>query len=144
MADQKSQTSKFYARNPTISRYRLCFVPLKCSVVYPKWHPIILIIILLSLGPTCRHREENHSWQWQCVARNASDPPQCQTPFIHNRTTFIYYFAFSSITTRRDITPCILFTIHLFFNAWCLIICLSEHRTFAFRLVLNVHWSVTD
>ena len=33
--------------------------------------------------------------------------------------------------------PCILFTIHLFLNARCLIICLSEHRTFTFRLALN-------
>ena len=71
--------------------------------------------ILLSIGPTCRHGEENYSWQWQCVVRNASHPQQYQAPLIHTHTTFKCYIAFSNIITSCDMPPCILFTIHLFF-----------------------------
>ena len=137
----KSQTSKCYARRPTIFRYRRCvfsFQVLSGILIVAPYH------ILLSIAPTCRHGEKNHSWLWQCVARNASDPPQYQAPLIHNHTTFKYYIAFSNIITNCDMPPYILYTIHLFFNAWCLNSCLSEHRTFAFRLVLNAIWSVTN
>ena len=81
---------------------------------------------------------------WQCVALSASDPQQYQSPLIHNHTTFKCHIAFSNIITSCDMPPCILFTIHVFLNAWCLIICINEHRTFAFRLVLNAHRSITN
>ena len=100
--------------------------------------------ILLSIGPTCPHGKENHSWLWQCVARNASDHTTVLGPLIHNHTTFKCFIAFSNIITSCDMPTCIMFIIPLFCNAVCLIICLSEHRTFAFRLVLNAHWSVTN
>ena len=77
-------------------------------------------------------------------AHNISDPPQYQDPLIHNHTTFKCPIAFYSITTSCHIPPSILCSIHLFFNAWCLIIWLSEHRIIRFRLVLNTHWSITD
>ena len=66
------------------------------------------------------------------------------TILIHNHTTFKCYIAFSNIITSCGMPPCIPFTIHLVFNAWCLIICQREHRNFEFRLDLNAHWSVTD
>ena len=137
----KSQTSKCYARHPTISRYRwwffsfqmLCGIPIAATYY-----------ILLSIGPTCRHGEENHSRLWQRVARNASDPPHYKALLIHNHTTFKCFIAFSDIIASGDMPTCILYTIYLYSNAWCLIICLSEHRTFVFRLVLNAHWSITN
>ena len=49
---------------------------------------------------------------------------------IRNRTTFKYLIGFRSIITSCQMPRSILFTIHLFFNAWCLIIWLSEHRIF--------------
>ena len=87
--------------------------------------------ILLTIGPTCRHGEENHSY----VARNASDQPQYQAPLIHNHTPFKCFIASSNIITSCYMLPCIL---------WYLIICQSEHRTFAFRLAIDAHWSVTN
>ena len=54
------------------------------------------------------------------------------------------HIAFYDITTSCRIPPSILFDIHLFCNAWCLIIWLREHCIFGFRFVLNAHWSVRD
>ena len=54
--------------------------------------------ILLYMGPTCRHGEENRSWLWQCVARNASDPPHYQAPLIHKHTTSKCHIAFTLLT----------------------------------------------
>ena len=136
----KSQNSKCYACHCTISRYRRCFpsqVLCGISIMAPDY-------ILPSIGPTCQHGEENHTWLWQCVARNAFDPPQYQAPLIHNNTIFKFYIAFSIIIASCDMPRCILSTIHLFFVAWCLNICLSGHRSFTSRLVLNVHRSVTN
>ena len=62
----------------------------------------------------------------------------------HFRSTFKCHIAFCSIITGCHISPSILFTIHWFFNAWCLIIWLSEHRVFGLRLVLHANRSVTD
>ena len=83
----KSQTSKCYACHPTISRYRRCFFPqVLCGIpIMAPYH------ILLSIGPTCRHGEDNHSWLWRCAARNAFDPPQYQTPLIHNHPACKWY-----------------------------------------------------
>ena len=64
---------------------------------------------------------------------------QCQAPLIHNHTTFKRYTAFSNIKRSCNFPPCLLFTIHSSFYAWCLIIRLDEHRTFAFSLALNAH-----
>ena len=129
-------TPQFHGIDGAFSFQVLCGIP----IVAP-YH------ILLSKGPTCRHSDESHSWLWQCVARNASDPPvtvQHEAPLIHKHTTFKGYIAFSTIITAWDMPLYILFTITYIFNALCLIICLSEHRTFAFRLALYAYWSVTN
>ena len=133
----KSRTSKCYARHPTISRYRRCFF-LWSIIWYTLSGTLSYSTLYRTDMATC------HSWLWQCVARNASDPPQYQAPLIHNHTTFKCFIAFSNIITSCDMPTCILFAIHLFSNAWRLIICLSEHRTFVSRCALNAHWSVTN
>ena len=137
----KSQISKFYARHPTISRCRRWFFSFQvlCDIlINAPYHN------LHSIRPTCRHGEENHSWQWQCVAHNESDPPQYQAPLIHTHTIFKCFIAFPNTIRSCDMPTYILYTIHLFSNAWSLIICLCEHRTFAFRLVLTAHWCVMN
>ena len=78
------------------------------------------------------------------VTRNAYDPPQYQAPLIHNHITFNCYIAFFNIIMSCDMPSFIPFTIHIFVNAWRLIICLREHRTFAFRLALDAHRSATN
>ena len=136
----KSRISKARRTIPQFLGLDGVFFPFKCCVVYPYWHPSYSTIY----RPTCRQGEENHSWLWQCVARNASDPPQYQAPPIHNHTTFKCHIAFSNIIRSCDMSPCILFIIYLVLNTWCLIICLSEHRTFAIKHVLDAKWSVTN
>ena len=106
-----------------------------------------------------RLAKESYSWDWQCVASRtriealygepiwARDPLDAQLHLallIRSRTPFKCHISFRSITTSCQMPPSILFTIYLFFNAWCLIIWLSEHRIFTCRLVLNDHSSVTD
>ena len=136
----QSQISKGCAHHPTVSRYRRCFFLSSAA-----WYTHLGTLSNSTLyRPTCRHGKENHSWLWQCVARNSSDTPQYQAPLFHNHTNFKCCIAFSDIIRSCDMPPCILFIIHSFLNAWCLIICLSEHRTFAFRLVLDANWSVTN
>ena len=75
-----------------------------------------------TLSYSTLYRADMPTWRgepFMTVADNASDPQQYQAPLIHNHTTFKCYITFSNIIMSCDMPPCILFTIHLFFNAWC-------------------------
>ena len=114
----KSQTSKCYARHPTISRFRRCFF-LSSAV----WYSHSGIISYSTL-----YRTDMPTWRGeplmtlvmcgsQCFWSSPGDPPQYQALLIHNHTTLKCYVTLSNIITSCDIAPYSLFTIHIFFNA---------------------------
>ena len=119
----------------------------KCTKRYENWQALSLCFQTVAV---CGINKFKSKWlafrpRGESIwASNILDSPQYQDPLIHNRTTFKCHIAFYSITTSCHTPPSILFTIHLFLNAWCLFIWPSEHRIFGFRRVLNAHWSVTD
>ena len=97
--------------------------------------------------------EPGNVWRLELALRLHGEPIWTRDPLdsqlhlallVHNRTTFKCLFSFRSIPTSCQMPLSILFTIHLFLNAWCLIIWLSEHRIFSCRLVLNDHSTVTN
>ena len=84
-------------------------------------------------------QEPGNVWRLEFALRPYGEPIWARNPLdsqlhlvllIRNRTTFKYLIGFRSIITSCQMPRSILFTIHLFFNAWCLIIWLSEHRIF--------------